>query len=100
MEYSIHLSRAPGNWQKRRVPAVQAMLVGHYENGNAYKPDREAVRAALPAMYRKAFDRDGAFWYDNDDNTKAAYSTLHDARGRYLNTIYAIPVWSETNDAA
>jgi len=42
-------------------------------------PDRDAIRAALPHYWRKAFDR-AAVWHTSD--TLHAGVTLHSAAGR------------------
>jgi hypothetical protein len=72
-----------------RVPAVEAGLVGVWRDGKPWTPDRAAVRALLPAAWRAAFDRSGAFWFDKSDPTRPAYLHLRDTRGRRRTTIYA-----------
>lgn len=48
-------------------------------------PDRDAIRAALPHYWRKAFDR-ATMWHTAD--SLKANCTLHDVRGRVLASIY------------
>lgn len=52
-------------------------------------PDMAAVRAALPANLRKAFDRAGSFWFDNYSDAKPGHMTLYTTRGVLLGTLYA-----------
>lgn len=93
--YFIHLSRPVQGFTKSNVPAVEAGVIGHYDAGVPYAPSMADLRLALPYCYRKALDRSGgSFWFDGNSNDKPAYLTLRDARGRFLNTVYAIPVWA------
>lgn len=48
-------------------------------------PDRDAIRAALPHYWRKAFDR-ATVWHTAD--SLRANCTLYDVRGRVLASIY------------
>lgn len=91
--YSIHLSKPIKGFGKPSVHSKPAMIAGHtcQETGEIVSPDVQAVREALPHYYRKAFDRTGGTFWFNKNEREAAYLTLHDARGRYLNTVYAIP---------
>lgn len=90
--YSIHLSRHIDGFGKPSVRAMQSALAGHLRNGELVRPDVDAIRAALPHYYRKAFDRSGkGFAFHKHDDSKPAHCHLHDRRGRYMNTIYAIP---------
>ena len=75
-----------------RVPGVLAAIVGTWVDGRPWRPDPVAFRAALPFRWRKAFDRDGAFWHDKRDNAAPAYTVLRDRRGRYLATVYCNPL--------
>lgn len=72
-----------------RVPAVEAGLIGFYVEGVPYKPDHDAVRALVPAKWRKAFDSSGNFWWPKEGNAGQAYMALTDTKGRRLTTIYA-----------
>lgn len=92
MRYCLHLSRHVDRFGKPFAPAVPAMLCGHLDSdsGAIVSPDAAAVRSALPHYWRKAFDRAGSFWFPKDGNG-AAHVALHDSRGRYRNTVYAIP---------
>lgn len=93
MLYSIHLGRSTQGATKASVRTVRADLAGHLseETGELIKPDPQAVADALPWYYRRAFERARqAFAFYSDDRGPAT-CTLYSARGRYLNTIYAIP---------
>lgn len=92
MRYCLHLSRPIDRFGKPFVPAVPAAFSGHLdpENGDIVKPDAAAVRSALPHYWRKAFDRAGSFWFPMDGDGTGRI-TLHDSRGRYCATVYAIP---------
>ncbi len=70
------------------APATEAGLVGFYDGGVPYHPNNEAVRAALPYRWRKAFDRADSAWWFNEAGTTAT-AKIHTARGRYLTTRYA-----------
>ncbi|WP_316227726.1 hypothetical protein [Bradyrhizobium sp. SZCCHNR3015] len=68
------------------VPGTEAGLVGCYDGGIPYRPNNEAVRAALPYRWRKAFDRAGGAWWFNGDS---AHVCIRDGHGRNLTIIYA-----------
>lgn len=91
--YSLHLSRHINGFGKPSVRSVQAMLAGHQcsETRETVRPDATAVRDALPHYYRKAFDRTGGMFWFSSEADKPAHLTLRDRRGRYLNTVYALP---------
>lgn len=90
--FSLHLSHHVDGFGKPSVHARPAGIVGHYVDGVPYQPDRDAVRAALPHYWRKAFDRtNGTWWFNKHDATMPATLSFSDRRGRYLNTLYAIP---------
>jgi hypothetical protein len=89
--YTLGLSRHVRGMVKGPVPAVPAAIAGHLMNGDIVRPDVDAVRNCLPACYRKAFDRAGGTFWFSSENEAPAYMTLHDTRGRYLNTLYAQP---------
>ena len=92
MEFFCTVNGTPRNvplsQMKFRVPGTLAALVGTWVDGRPWLPDPAAFRAALPFRWRKAFDRDGAFWHGEG----SAYVTLRDRRGRYLATVYCNPV--------
>lgn len=81
--YALHLSTSKPGMVKGPVKGETLGLVE--------TPHRASVRECLPHYYRKALDRAGAFWRSKHDDTKPQYVTLYNARGRYLNTLYAIP---------
>lgn len=98
--FSLHLSTSKKGFGKPSIKPVQASLAGIWDSKaqKLVKPCPESVRAALPHYYRKAFDRSGGnFWFNKNEldvtyeRTSAPHLTLRDSRGRYLNTIYAIP---------
>ncbi len=94
MLYSLHLSKPVRGFGKPSVRTYPApAITGHLDpDGDIVVPHYNEVWQALPAQYRMAFDRSGAqFWYDKNDNTKPCSLTLRDCRGRYLNTLYALP---------
>lgn len=71
------------------VPGVEAGLHGVWHNGKPYRANHLSIRALLPFKWRKAFDREGFFWW-SDETPNGAYCPVHDLRGRLLTTIY---VW-------
>lgn len=90
--FALYLSRHVRGMVKGPVKATECGIVGHYVDGKPYKPDQESVRNCLPVCYRAAFERSQAtWWWPNGQPDGSAYCTLRDSRGRYLNTIYAIP---------
>lgn len=74
-----------------RVGATEAGLIGFYDQGKPWTPDRAAVRALLPYRWRHAFDSAGPFWW-NDDLRPQARLSVTDSRGRHLTTVYANPI--------
>ncbi|GLO68623.1 hypothetical protein MACH17_01400 [Phaeobacter inhibens] len=83
----------PTSQMKFTVGGEQAAICGVYENGIPYRPDREQFRAALPYRWRQAFDREmsnGGFWFDK--RRPKALISLSDVRGKYLETIYCMPI--------
>lgn len=102
--FSIHATPHPRGMGKPCVKAIEPLApVGVFDQlaKRFLQPDKAAVREALPAQWRKAFDRSGGnFWYVKGPNgteigetrfTKAPYLNLRDYRGRPLATIYALP---------
>lgn len=98
--FALHLSRHVRGMVKGPVHAVPAMYAGVLcsETKEIVKPDAAAMRECLPACYRAAFDRtQGNLWFSNDEASdavhgkRAAYVALRSSRGKYLNTLYAIP---------
>jgi len=81
--YALHLST-------HKTGMVKGPVNGE-TIGISEMPERAAVRECLPHFYRKAFDRAGSFWQNKHDVTKPQHVTLHNSRGKYLNTVYAIP---------
>lgn len=79
----------PLRQMKFHVDGEECALVGTWHNGKPWRPNREQFREALPARWRKAFDRacDGlVFWHDN--GKPQCHISLSDRRGKYLATIY------------
>lgn len=94
--FTLSLSRHVAGMVKGPAKAAEQGIVGYYigyyVDGKPYAPDAAAVRACLPACYRKAFDRtNGKFWFPKPDDGGPGFLSLCTARGRYLNTIYAQP---------
>lgn len=88
--FNLSLSRHIKGFGKPAVHCAERALTGVYVAGKPYGPKNDEVRNCLPAQYRKAFDRaEGVWWFDANEPWKAAYCTLRDYRGRYLNTVYA-----------
>ena len=71
---------------KFHVDGEECALVGTWYNGKPWRPNKEQFRAALPARWRKAFDREQSFWHVKDGSN--CHISLSDRRGRYLATIY------------
>lgn len=79
------------HWRALNVaaaPAVLACLAGRYVNRDAWQPCPDAVAAALPHRWRKAFSR-GPLWWFERDGEGPAHMTLRDRRGKAIVTIYA-----------
>lgn len=93
--YDIFTTSATGTkGVKAVVKAVPSDLAGHLDPGatepRIVRPDAEAVREALPAHWRKAWDRGrGRFWFPNDGGL--AYCAIKNARGHHIGTVYANP---------
>jgi hypothetical protein len=88
--FNLALSRHIKGFGKPSVHCTERALTGVYVGDKPYGPNNEEVRNCLPHRYRKAFDRaQGVWWFDKDKPEVAAYCTLRDYRGRYLNTVYA-----------
>jgi hypothetical protein len=79
------------NGRALKVPAVKAVLAGHWRERELVTPSLPDTRAALPYRWRKAFDRAGSFWFDARDQAAPATMTLRNRRGGYLATLYAHP---------
>lgn len=75
---------------KFHVDGEECALVGTWHEGKPWRPDKAQFRAALPYRWRQAFDRALAFWHV--DGEAQCHVALHDRRGRYLATVYCMPV--------
>lgn len=64
------------------VHAVEAALVGAWIDGKPYTPDTEAVLAAMPNNWRKAFGRGNGVWFVRDSNL--ACCTLRNVKGERI----------------
>lgn len=101
VEFVLHLSNPAAGFGKPRIAAIPAVYAGTYdtESREILKPDATAVRDALPYRWRKAFDRATHFWFGKDSrvdesgrhNGPVPHLELRDYRGRWINTVYAIP---------
>lgn len=90
--FDLMLSNHKKGFGKPCVAATEAAVYGVYRDGVPYAPDAQAVRDALPHYYRKAYDRaGGTFWWSKHGDNDSAYLTLNDRRGKWLNTLYAVP---------
>lgn len=107
--FSLHLSSNKKGFGKPSVRGEPSALIGVWDSKQRklVKPCAESVRAALPHYYRKAFDRSGGnFWFNKhalgikQEKASAPYLHLRDSRGRWINTIYAIPYDFEVNHAS
>jgi hypothetical protein len=103
--YSLHLSRHPKGFGKPSVyPRVKHEGIhGHTDpaTGELVVPNFAEVREALPHYYRAAFDRTGAqYWFDANKPLVPCHLTLRNSRGKYLNTLYAIPYNFEVPNVA
>lgn len=88
-------SRPLHNGRRPLVAAVPSPTgIGKYDAATReiWQPDAAAVRAAIPAVWRAAFDRVGhGFWFDKHNNDAVPYLDLRDRRGAFLARIYAFP---------
>lgn len=76
---------------KFHVDAEECAIVGTWHAGKPWQPNRAQFRAALPARWRPAFDRESHFWHDSvAGSVKKGQCriSLSDRRGLYLATIY------------
>lgn len=87
--FDLRLSHHKAGFGKPCVAAEAAQLVGWWHEGSPHRPNNADARQALPHYYRKAYDR-GVWWFDHY-HSASPYMTLRDARGGYLNTLYAKP---------
>ncbi len=90
--YSIHLSRLVKGTAKgpvRTVAPSGRLFDVDPSNGEMVVPDRDAIRACLPACYRKAWDRNAAM--SQISGQEGFHFTLRDSRMKYINTVYAVP---------
>lgn len=91
--FRIELRKPDGNPKPIAiVRGVKAALAGAWckARQTPFAPDKAQVRDALPHYYRKAFDRDGGFWFTDDGN---AVSYLRGARHHHLAAIWATPLF-------
>lgn len=77
------------------VDGVESAIAGTWHDGKPWTPNKAQFRAALPARWRKAFDRECAngiaFWHEKNGRAQCHIS-LSNRRGKYLATIYCQPV--------
>lgn len=91
--YAIHLGRHVKGCVKGPVSAVPAkgFLFHVAPDGSHVVPDFASIRKCLPAQYRKAFDKSALSRLScQSGNETTFHYHLHDTRGRYFNTVYAI----------
>ncbi len=93
MEYLLLWSGDCKGMRKARIPAIPAQgITGHVGRYGLIVPDCDAIRKALPARLRKAFDRAGGFWFDKMSNISPAAMSLADRRGKPIVTLYLQPI--------
>lgn len=98
VQYQLHFSRQPAFSGKPKVPAVpMRATAGHYdpESRACLCADLAAVRAALPARLRRAFDRAIVWYPGSGDIMRPAQAALRNARGRFIGTLYLQPIRDE-----
>ena len=94
LQYSIALNHDGARVFSAVVPALEAGLVGDYHGGKPYQPSRDATRQALPARYRKAFDRALSWWATKHASRHIPLKCeLRDSTGKPMGTLYATPMW-------
>jgi|GEM_PF-2591796 len=86
---------ARGKWLAS-VPSVkpQGIVGSPFPNGDYLAPDREAIRAALPHYWRKAFDRSSLSQYSRQTcefGSEGVFYRLYSSLNRPLVTIYCEP---------
>lgn len=102
MQYQLHFTRQPTLRGKVKVAAVpMRATAGHYdpESRQCLCADLEAVRAALPARLRRAFDRATVWYPGSGDIMRPAHAALRNANGRFIGTLYLQPVNAEASYA-
>jgi hypothetical protein len=101
LHFVLNLNKPVRGFTKARIPAVPAPLVGVWHAGETWRPDSDAVKAALPHYYRVAWDRaGGTFWVDADGHFSAdgrwhgvmPYTPLYDKDARMIVQAIFIPV--------
>lgn len=83
---STSRQNVPLHQMKFHVEGDECALVGTWHEGKPYRPNKAQFRAALPARWRAAFDREQAFWHDKDG--PQCTISLSDRRGNYVATVY------------
>lgn len=94
--WTLHLSRHVAGMVKGPVASLPSVYAGRWSSAerDLVRPDPDAIRACLPYRYRAAWDRTGgSLWHPDSHVTGwgASHVTLHDSRGKVLNTLYAVP---------
>lgn len=100
MQFAMILSGHDAPVPAPRVPAIESQSgIGMYceQAGQILKPCPDAIRAALPARLRKAFDNgSGHCWHDKESRIDGEgkrhgilpYLPLNDAKGNRIETAY------------
>lgn len=88
MLYFLHLSRNVTGMSKGPVETIPAL--GVIADCDGRTPSTKAIGLCLPYCYRKAWVRH-CLQISETRSESGFYWTLYNSRGKYLNTIYAIP---------
>lgn len=88
MQFFCMINGTPRNVpnMKFHVDGEECALVGTWHDGKPWRPNKAQFRAALPARWRAAFDREQSFWHV--EGKPQCHISLSDRRGKYLATIY------------
>ena len=87
MKFEITFKRYDTIHAHFTVPAIKARLSGAWYETQPYLPDSDAVEAAMPYHYRKAFNRARVWWAREFSDTVRC--DLRDAKGFPAGTLFA-----------
>jgi hypothetical protein len=101
LTFTVQLNRHGAVFFKTTVKAKESGIVGDWYNGKPYQPDSDEVRAAIPFLFRPAFDRAVLRWSEtngaNQSRLLPLMTELRGLRGQPLGTLFATPNWESTN---
>lgn len=103
MQFLLLWSGHKRDMRKATIPAIENKigLVGHWRDGKVWLPDPEALQAAIPSRYRKAYDAAINWhglpqtWCDERSNDAPLAIHLNRSGKRYkkhLITLYLQPI--------